>query len=530
MKSLARVALAFACTVTLAANATLAQEASTPQAPPRPEGPLVSVALDPAAGEQLARGQTVRFGRPIVRIGQDYTQKAGEDAHGVRAVFSNVTVAGGVDEDVVVVLGTVHLAAGAIVKGSVIVLGGSASIDEGAVVDRDLVVFGGTLTAPIGFAPGGNHVVVGSQTLGNAVSAFVPWLTRGLLLGRLIVPDLPWAWIVLGLAFLVTLVVNLLFDGTVRASAETLAAKPVTVFFVGLLVLVLTVPVITILGATVVGLAVVPFLLAAMVLAGLIGKAGVARVVGSRVVRQSSSDSRLQSLRSFLIGAIVITLAYMIPVVGIVTWSLTGGLAIGAAAITMRARLRRELPARARVPPPAVRPQATVQDARAPEAAQAPYEALAEEAPASLPEAVTAEPEARASAGPNLALFPRASFLDRVMAFALDCVLVGIVVLLLDVPQSNGVFPFLLLAYHLAFWAWKGTTLGGIVIGLRIIRLRGGDPRFADALVRVLSSLFSLAALGIGCFWMLQDAERQMWHDKIAGTVVVKVPSELALA
>lgn len=530
MKSLARFALALACAVTLAANAAFAQEASTPQAPPRPEGPLVSVALDAASGEQLAPGQTVRFGRPIVRIGQDYAQKAGEDVHGVRAVFSNVSVAGGVGEDVVVFLGTVHLAAGAIVKGSVIVLGGSASIDEGAVVDRDLVVIGGTLTAPIGFAPGGNHVVVGSHTLGNAVSAFVPWLTRGLLLGRLIVPDLRWAWIVLGLAFLVTLVVNLLLEGAVRASAETLTAKPVTVFLVGLLVLVLTVPVITILGATVVGLAVVPFLLAAMVLACLIGKAGVARVVGSRVVRQSSSESRLQSLRSFLIGTIVIALAYMIPVVGIVTWSLTGGLAIGAAAITMRARLRRELPARVRVPPPAHPAPIAVRDARPPEAAQASYGALAGEAPAAPLEAVTAEPEARADDGGTLALYPRASFLDRVMAFAIDCVLVGIMVLLFDVSRGNGAFPFLLLVYHLAFWAWRGTTLGGIVIGLRIIRIRGGDPRFADALVRVLSSLFSLAALGIGCFWMLQDGERQMWHDKIAGTVVVKVPRELALA
>jgi uncharacterized RDD family membrane protein YckC len=29
---------------------------------------------------------------------------------------------------------------------------------------------------------------------------------------------------------------------------------------------------------------------------------------------------------------------------------------------------------------------------------------------------------------------------------------------------------------------------------------------------------------------MLQDPERQMWHDKIAGTVVLKVPRELVLA
>jgi uncharacterized RDD family membrane protein YckC len=84
-------------------------------------------------------------------------------------------------------------------------------------------------------------------------------------------------------------------------------------------------------------------------------------------------------------------------------------------------------------------------------------------------------------------------------------------------------------AYHVAFWAWKGTTLGGIVVGLRVIRTDGANPRFVDALVRGLSGIFSVGAFGIGCFWMLQDPERQMWHDKIAGTFVVKVPRALVL-
>jgi uncharacterized RDD family membrane protein YckC len=53
--------------------------------------------------------------------------------------------------------------------------------------------------------------------------------------------------------------------------------------------------------------------------------------------------------------------------------------------------------------------------------------------------------------------------------------------------------------------------------------------RFADALVRGLTAVFSIAALGIGCFWMINDPEKQMWHDKIAGTFVVKVPRHLVL-
>jgi uncharacterized RDD family membrane protein YckC len=128
----------------------------------------------------------------------------------------------------------------------------------------------------------------------------------------------------------------------------------------------------------------------------------------------------------------------------------------------------------------------------------------------------------------DLGLYPRATFLDRVAAFALDCVLVAIAGQILEL-RADGWFPLLLLLYHIAFWAWRGTTIGGIVVGLRVIRTQGTELRFIDALVRGLGSVFSIVALGIGCFWMLQDAERQMWHDKIAGTLVVKVPRHMVL-
>jgi uncharacterized RDD family membrane protein YckC len=138
-------------------------------------------------------------------------------------------------------------------------------------------------------------------------------------------------------------------------------------------------------------------------------------------------------------------------------------------------------------------------------------------------------PPPRAVFREGLAQYPRATFLDRVAAFALDCLLVAIANAILDMDRQEGFFFFLLLGYHIAFWAWKGTTLGGIICSLRVIRTHGAELRFADALVRGLSSVFSLAALGIGCLWMLQDPERQMWHDKIAGTLVVKVPRDLVL-
>jgi len=83
--------------------------------------------------------------------------------------------------------------------------------------------------------------------------------------------------------------------------------------------------------------------------------------------------------------------------------------------------------------------------------------------------------------------------------------------------------------YHLVLWTWKGTTLGGIVLGLRIIRLDGQPMNFAVALVRVLGSFFSAAVLGLGFFWAGWSRDKQSWHDKIAGTVVVKSSKSASL-
>ena len=288
--------------------------------------------------------------------------------------------------------------------------------------------------------------------------------------------------------------------------------------------MVLSVPAITIIAATVIGLAIVPFVIFALVVGSMIGKVGVARAIGRTIVYQSSPDSRLQALLSFLIGFAVLCLAYMVPLIGVLTWAMAGILGLGAAAMTARAALRREQPAPARGPDisPVAEARPEPLPAEPAVVASAPFE-RAELGPPHEPAATPAP------LGNDLALFPRATFLDRVAAFAIDCVLVAIAAQILDLMRDEGTFPALLLIYHIAFWAWRGTTLGGIICSLRVVRTQGTELRFVDALVRGLSSLLSLAALGIGCFWMLQDPERQMWHDKIAGTLVVKVPRHLVL-
>ena len=127
--------------------------------------------------------------------------------------------------------------------------------------------------------------------------------------------------------------------------------------------------------------------------------------------------------------------------------------------------------------------------------------------------------------GPNdLVTFPKAFFRDRLAAGVLDIILLAILRGLLDdLLSDNGGF-LMALIYFVGFWAWKQTTLGGIICQLRIVRLDNQPIRFVDALVRGLAGIFSLAVLGLGFVWILRDQDRQAWHDRIAGTYVVKVP------
>ena len=89
--------------------------------------------------------------------------------------------------DLVVVLGNVQLAGTAYVRDTLSVVGGTLTAAEGAVVDGDLVVVGGAMEVPATFVPGREQILVGLPFVGDRLLGIVPWLTRGLLYGRLIV-------------------------------------------------------------------------------------------------------------------------------------------------------------------------------------------------------------------------------------------------------------------------------------------------------------------------------------------------------
>ena len=75
----------------------------------------------------------------------------------------------------------------------------------------------------------------------------------------------------------------------------------------------------------------------------------------------------------------------------------------------------------------------------------------------------------------------------------------------------------------IAFWMYKLATPGKMAIHAKIVDANTGEkPSTMQFVVRYIGYFLSLIPLGLGFLWVGWDARKQGWHDKIAGTVVVR--------
>ncbi|MEO8101297.1 MAG: RDD family protein [Betaproteobacteria bacterium] len=73
------------------------------------------------------------------------------------------------------------------------------------------------------------------------------------------------------------------------------------------------------------------------------------------------------------------------------------------------------------------------------------------------------------------------------------------------------------------FWLARGATPGKMVIGARIVDADTlGDLGTGQAILRYIGYYISMIPLCLGLIWVGIDARKQGWHDKIAGTLVIK--------
>jgi uncharacterized RDD family membrane protein YckC len=133
-------------------------------------------------------------------------------------------------------------------------------------------------------------------------------------------------------------------------------------------------------------------------------------------------------------------------------------------------------------------------------------------------------------------VYSLAGFFPRTAAFLIDLVIVAVIAyatlqLSFMVAGSGGtrgmdyVYPVLFLlasTYFIFLHALGGKTIGKMLMGIRLISDEGGDIGIWDAFLRWFGYFISAAIMMAGFFWAIFDSEGQAWHDKIAGTYVVK--------
>lgn len=514
----------------------------------------------------------------VVAIGQNVKIAKNERAREVVVVFGNVEIEGRVDRGVVVVGGSAKI--NGPVGGEVVAVAGSVQLGANASVRRDVVVVGGRFTNEHQAKVGGK--VVALERLFPAVEPLLAWVHQCLLLGRPMSPTLGWTWAVAGMFLAFYLFVALVFGRGVRATVRTLEERPGGTLLTAILVLPLFPLFMLLLAITGVGVLLVPFVLMGLVCGVLFGKAAFLAFLGGSAMRPFGGEPGGSVVLATLVGGVVLMLLYLVPYLGMLLWALTAWIGIGMVLFTILLGMRRENAAAgvaaagagarpgamagpggnpfvqpvapARVAPAMVAPVASSAPA-SPEPPVVPGGATAaaggavgaaarmtsdvEGVPpvaAPLPAAGMAGATGAAAAGLRAPVSPpisaatleRAGFGIRLGALAIDVVLIGVIVGLIG-GSGGSVFPLLFGVYCAGLWFWRGTTIGGIVCGLKVVRLDDRPVDFATALVRTLGAFLSVLVAGLGFLWVAWDPERQTWHDKIAGTTVVRVPKGISL-
>lgn len=420
----------------------------------------------------------------------------------VVSVLGNTYVNGHVRGEVVTVLGDVEFGPNAVVEGEVVIVGGKMKRDPASVLKSDV-----------------QNIAIGGHSF--SFEGITVWFQKCLMYGRPLAFDsrLMWAWGI-ALSFLAFyLLVAAVAPAGVAKGAETLEQRPGSCILAAVLGLLLTPVAYILLVFTIalggLGIVLIPLFSLGLFIASVFGKIVMLTWIGRRVLKLTTGAPGHAALAVLIGGGIMLAL-YTIPVAGFITYKLLGILGLGTVIYTLILQMKSNRAAR---------------PAPAPRVVAAPVMSASGEMvpPAINPPLVSAAP-----AVISAATLPRAGFWIRLVASFLDCVLLGIVMGMSSKIfhgwfSPGGSLPFWFAVYCIIMWTTKGTTIGGIICGLKVVRLDDRPLDWGVAIVRALGGFLSLAVAGLGFIWVAFDDDKQSWHDKIAGTTIVKVPKGTSL-
>jgi len=134
-------------------------------------------------------------------------------------------------------------------------------------------------------------------------------------------------------------------------------------------------------------------------------------------------------------------------------------------------------------------------------------------------------------------------FLRRLSAFLIDSLflqaaaflvtVIGILIIGSDSELPGGEIGPLLNSYYASaavmcifyfiyFHAVTGQTIGKRMLGMKVVQTTGEPMSAGAAFLRCVGYLVSGMFFFLGFLWIAFDGRKQGWHDKIAGTLVIR--------
>ncbi len=437
----------------------------------------------------------------IVTISSNSELQRNERAKDMVTIMGSSKSSGRVDGDMVTVLGNSDL--DGYVDGDFVVVMGSANFGPNAEVDGDTVVIGGSITRHIDSVTDGEVVNIPflSPAFTNQFHELPLFVQECILLFRPISPNVSLTLYIAGVFLIFYLLLAALFPSPMEKSRKAIEEKPLQSFFSGVLILALHIPFILLLIVTVVGIFLVPLVDIALLSIAVFGKAVTFLFVGKQIARAVRASFLGHPLVSILVGGAIVYSLYMIPFFGFFLWLVLTILGLGAVSVAIGDSISSRKEARGSAPP------------------------RLSGQPQNVANMNTANPVAPGTSlsqidSATAILFPRVGFWWRTMATIIDIILVSLITSVLSITAT----PIPLFVYFIVFWGWKGSTLGGMALGLRVQKISGEPVDWPTSLIRSFSSIVSFLPFCLGFFWAGWDPDNQSWHDKIAGTTVVRVP------
>jgi len=78
-------------------------------------------------------------------------------------------------------------------------------------------------------------------------------------------------------------------------------------------------------------------------------------------------------------------------------------------------------------------------------------------------------------------------------------------------------------AASIVFWLTRQATPGKMLLSARVVDARTGNTlTVGQSIGRYLGYFVSTLPFGLGLIWVAFDPRKQGWHDKLAGTVVIR--------